>query len=74
MNTLLDEARALHRAIAAAQIHEEVKRDGYGRPCGDAAYIARLDHARRRAADRWRRRYGVANWVHYPEVHRGVLA
>lgn len=73
MNTLSDEARILHRAIAAAQIHEEAKRDKYGHPCGDAAYIARLDHARRRAADRWRRRSGVATWMHYPEVHRAVV-
>lgn len=73
MKALLNEASDLHRAIAAALIHEEAKRDKYGHPCGDAAYIARLDHARRRAADRWRRRAGVTTWVHYPEVHRAVV-
>lgn len=36
----------------------------------NAARVERIQHARRRAADRWRRRVGDPRWMLYPEVHR----
>lgn len=36
----------------------------------DAARVERIQHARRRADDRWRRRVGDPHWMLYPEVHR----
>lgn len=66
---LIDEATELHRAIVLAILVEERRYDVNDHPRKpDLARIERLEHAKRRAADRWRRRSGYA--YHWPDVHR----
>lgn len=60
--TLADEALALCGRLYQAQLAEEARRDRFDNPIGDKERIARLEVLRRRAADRWRRRAGFAQW------------
>ena len=61
---LADEALALCRKLGRAYFAEEDRRDAQGRTIADPVRLERLAHARRRAADRWRRRMGYAALYH----------
>lgn len=61
MNTNLEQqALDLASNLSRAYYQEEAKRDRYFNPAGDPIKLARLRRAWEKAADRWRRRRGVA--------------
>lgn len=60
MTNLLDEAHNLHGKLSRAYFEEDAKRDRCFNRAADVVKLARLEYLKCKAADRWRRRKGVA--------------